>query len=454
MNKLGVVIAIVIIFLIHNKLSMDYIYMIYLELNNEQETVEKKYLCVALIFQTILGIIMFLADCAWIKVCMDRVQIEYPLFLRVMIIVLICFHLPQVLHHIFTRFAPLKYVHQHTGFFILVMILLTLSFLHKKIRPYKKPLRVLKIAIPCTISASVLQTALHWATHPLCDTYSGERDYKVWLRKINIIDEWYLISVKHEKLRERPILVDPLCKYPQKIDEKSVMMMLFPHKQPAYFSFIHMVGYIAVCDTHIEIILRGTQNINEWIGNMTGMTPMYSKTDDMMKHPEINSFVRSLLHQFVPIMKRFRRNTVVCAGHSRGSVMSFYICQQLIRYFPDKKYNVFLFAPPPLFDPRATRWIQKNPHVQIRTILTENDVMAYMYRLLPLGTLKLGKITIIPSPERRDIQMCFLRRTQNGVLKPFYKKSRLTWKAHRMDHYMYSAHGTHSPYSQQLKTLL
>jgi len=251
-----------------------------------------------------------------------------------------------------------------------------------------------------SIMIGLIQVAIHRKTrsilHPPAATNKADL---AGIEKINVLEEYYLINHRASKLTKRPICTPTYLEFfrlhtdTRTLPESALREAthnLYPSMNDLII-FPSDTGMMIQYDQKkVDIIFRGTQNVMEWLGNLGGGTFVYSKTDKAYKHAQIGKRVKDLTTAIVlPALATYDNITDIrIYGHSRGSTMAVYCAHQIARAVDKVPIELFLYAPPPLLDPRLTA----SPNIRAHTIIDKKDILMMLHSYLPIGTSLYGSV--------------------------------------------------------------
>lgn len=251
-----------------------------------------------------------------------------------------------------------------------------------------------------SIMIGLVQVAIHRKTrsilHPPVATNKADL---MGIEKINVLEEYYIINHRASKLTKRPIYTPTYLDFFRRntktrtledITLEAAIRQLYPSMDGLLIFPSHMGMMVNYDQTNVDIIFRGTQNLMEWLGNLGGGTFVYSKTDKAYKHAQIGKRVKDLTTAIIlPALQKITHLTNIrIYGHSRGSTMAVYCAHQIARVFHTMPIELFLYAPPPLLDPRLTA----SSTITAHTIIDKKDILMMLHSYLPIGTSLYGSV--------------------------------------------------------------
>lgn len=372
-------------------------------------------------------------------------------------IVLVICHIRFLFSNIFIQYRPVKYLRQYWSFIIAVLLLLVIYFyninvsyywgipliitilfkvsIHKVLpffiilliadfynRRFDISQKIAIISLVFSFICIIIQVLVYSHIRkilyqPIIIQKVNFSKYMNYLMMLNIIQECYLLqSAPHEISRKRPIITPTFIKYFRSglhtlndfyNDSHNLLLDAFQSLSINVKSIksIYDRGTILGCiifynDNSACIVIRGTSNLTQWIGNIAGATHVYSPTDKGYKHVQINQTVHRIMKQVIESIDP-SINNLVLVGHSRGSTISLYLSFQLTRLLPMCNIKLYLFAPPPLIDPR----LKPPRNVQVETIFHPEDILYEGHKLVPIGTSSVGKLLILPSQQSQKMNL-------------------------------------------------
>lgn len=271
--------------------------------------------------------------------------------------------------------------------FLVVGVLLFVTLFHMFPNSQKRiPYVVSEIIIVLFLLISAVTQAVRRAAFRVSTVNCVENTKKrclalcTWLRKINAVEERFLLQTKSKKLvsGRRPLLT------PAAVLEKA---------NDATFEWIQLnndvIGSIEIKRTKdvnvVTITFRGTNQVSEWVGNLLGAMHLYSVHDGTTKHVEMNEVAHRACDQIVSFLKPHRDvKRFVITGHSRGATLSVYVALLLMRQFREQMHLI-LFAPPPLVTIQSYLSFLKSSNAQsrIETVVLNNDPFNFSAFLHP-----------------------------------------------------------------------
>lgn len=403
-----------------------------------------------------LGVVIVLFVIIWSKyVFQHKIKPANKILFSSLFTVLILSHLKIITTHFIWVFKPKKYIYQHGIFFVCLLIILLasfwkwedssmilkwssliafvitfllwqsshtqlamISFCFGVILVYSQPVKLNASTASACLALSVIVGFLQM----VCSFIKRQQELKSHLRPlvlndqiqkhlehlrfINLVEELYLWKTKSSKLGKRPFLNTPK-ELVAKI--KKYNPIFYPDEQT-------LVGLIMKkSSSKIIVAIRGTNNPWEWTGNVAGASHMYSKTDNALKHTEMNKASKIITAQILDTVKEDNITQICLTGHSRGSTLALYTYLQLKRIYPKIQFSLILYAPPPFFD--ETLNIEK---VSIEILWHEKDIMKLLHLLTPIGVgyFKNQPIYIFDKMDPRKPKQ-YHTLTKQGQTKPF-----------------------------------
>jgi len=341
--------------------------------------------------------------------------------------ILILFHIQHVINHLYQRSALTKYVREYALFWCIMGASLAGCFLLLPPRLATRPIMnpwwlVLTIGVIVIGTRYIIR--LHWSRRS-DDIQSTNRpegtDLEMYfrlLKNINVLEEYYFIRRFHPKFKEkgrRPVLTEEYCQHFTSQTDTSTLpdpgQVLYKNNLKEFNILPNDSGYIAEDGAQVDIALRGTQEPSQMARNLGGMTPIYSDSDKIYKHAQMNSSAHAILDSIKPIIDSSDNLPINITGHSRGATIAFYLTQLIAREGSqkDRKINLVMFAPPPIIDPKAQNWLDNHKNVNVHTVYTKNDEMllAHTYSPDTIGTLG-TRVILEKTPESFQKPFCYL----------------------------------------------
>lgn len=339
-----------------------------------------------------------------------------------------------LLHFIPTRF--LRYILGMFAFF-LIFTIPSSSFV-------KNQKKWIWIWIPLSLFASFIQIAFFRRMNQQISSEILKKGWKKrdWVEPINVLnslEEYFVIYQKGiiPLLPVRPI-VNPyfLHEFSKPKRKQANPKTLFLAIAQIYKKWKKKVIHVyLIPDTsgccilwekdhtlHLDIVFRGTKKTEEWVGNILGGINVFSPTDDMRKHAEINAKA----HIYAPLIQKFInkyqiKSPVRVFGHSRGTVIAFMTTLQLLRLCPTFKFELFLVAPPGMFDPQSFQiLLHYKDRLEVNSISHTEDSLHKMALMAPFGLNLFGNAVLIDKIHQENNKAIF------HYLEPTLKKS--LWK--------------------------
>lgn len=284
-----------------------------------------------------------------------------------------------------------------------ILLLMLAYYLRKKRQLSKRFRRVLFMATKywyvffiLSLLFGTAQVVVQYQQRTSVERYANESqvstEQQMFLKSINAVEEMYLLHEKIGKLLGgRPLITNDLVEYycsnpvtPPPFDALNTIVQKIYGKNPtSTFQLLGDIGYIACWnDGDVHIVFRGTQHAWEWVGNLLGMSHTWSTTDQIGKHHQINSKAKTLQHEILTFLKVLNFRQISIAGHSRGATLAYYLYLHLVRTYPKLTYKIFLFATPPLFDPKQLSKAKENKNdLLLSNTFLAGDIMIYLNRI-------------------------------------------------------------------------
>lgn len=313
----------------------------------------------------------------------------------------------------------------------------------------------IKILFPVSIFLNLLQVLIFRRMNQLIEEHvanrvlKNKRDWQEGVDAINILEEYFLIfqSGVVNMLPVRPI-TNPLflrhsTKKHQIVDKKDLLLRAFHwqyNKWGKQVIRLKVMENYAGCivkwkkegKLYLDVLFRGTRTSAEWARNIIGGINVYSPTDKIGKHSEINRTAHLYTDAIRPFLKGIT-TPVRLFGHSRGTVIAFMTALQLIRISSRISCQVFLVSPPGMFDPDSWILIQENKQrLSVRSLSHSKDIIHQNALLTPFGMDMFGEayLTKKDHTENPKNKFYYLEKKTNDrfelIKKPFWDMDRNT----------------------------
>lgn len=318
-----------------------------------------------------------------------------------------------------------------------------------------KPSFWIKLLVPVSVCLNVLQILLFRymneliARHAASRVLKNKKEWKEAVDALNALEEYFLIfrSGVVNMLPVRPITND---KYIEAFSNgkkiRNEPSLFFEAMKWQYKNYnkkvlhVELIGNAAGCiilwkentssnHKYMDILFRGTRTTEDWARNILGGVNVYSPTDKIGKHSQINM----TSHLYLDIIKKYLpsiSSPVRMFGHSRGTVIAFMTSLQLLRLNDKLSFYLYLISPPGMFDPNAWSILKEYKHrLHVSSISHQKDIIHQNALLAPFGINMFGDAFLFTKEHKEDQHSSFtyLVKTKSGftpTIKPFWDLDR------------------------------